>query len=310
MAKQDFIVDIPVNVTEKLPWLSRVKFVLHCIEFALIFLTICIIAPLIADEVKSHGGSSPAPNYTLVVCIFTVTAPIVLVYFPWAYEHQNKFKKFGKFAMKPRTNLIFDAFNVVVWGSAGIAMTVHANSGVDCSDSNMCNLSRTGAAFAWLTCLVWLGSLICTTLVFWNEKSIIQQNLKQSRHDRLQALESQAQQEQDDFDDNAYHRPKYEMEEDDIGGMRPQSFEQARPLQTPPLQPPHHQQGQPAYDPHYQQPAHEGSPFEDPAYYHPPAPQPSAPYDPYDPHQQGLNSGFSMPDPARYGAQTPDPHRI
>ncbi|KAI8064353.1 hypothetical protein BC940DRAFT_306042 [Gongronella butleri] len=299
MAKPGFVVDIPVNVSERLPWLEKVKFGLHCAQIVLIFMTICVIAPLIADEVKAYGGSSPGPNFTIVVCVFTFTAPPLLLYFPWAYEKQNKFKRLGKFALKPRTNLIFAGFNTIVWGAAGIAMTVHSNNSANCADPTMCNLGRAGAAFTWLTCLTWLGCLICTTIVFWTEKQQVQQNIKQNRQDRMEALEAQ---ELDDQPGNDYHRQKYEMDEDDIGGMRPQSFEQARPLQSPAFDSyqQQHQQHQPPPPQHHQQ--YEASPFDDPAYYQPPAPEPSAPYAPYDPHQGG--SGFAMPDHARY---TPEP---
>ncbi|KAI8089973.1 uncharacterized protein BX664DRAFT_334348 [Halteromyces radiatus] len=311
-----FTLEVPVNVPANMPWLSRVKTGFHFAQLAMIFLTICVVAPLISTENKYYGGSQPGPNYTLAICILSIVVPVILIYFPWAYEHQNKFKKIGKFALKPRTNMIFTSFNSVVWATCGIAMSVHANNPSHCAlDSNLqktygddyvsawatqCNLGKATAAFAWLTCIMWIGSWICTMIIFWNEKQIIQQNIKETKQNRLSVLEQQQQQEVGG--NSTYRTPGYYGdEEDDIGGMRPQSFEQARPLHTATPPPPLHHQVPPQ---HY-----ESSPFEDPAYYQPPQHHPNT-YDhqvPYDPPMQ--NTGFSMPDPSHYGSPAPD-HRF
>ncbi|CAO3590527.1 unnamed protein product [Absidia cylindrospora] len=308
-----FTLEVPVNVPANMPWLSRVKMGFHFAQLVLTFLSICVIAPLITTESKYYGGSQPGPNYMLAMSILSVGIPAMLIYFPWAYEHQNKFKKAGKFALKPRTNMIFTSFYSVVWATCGIAMSVHANNAAHCAlDGDLqkeygddyvsawatqCNLGKAGAAFAWLTCLAWVGAWICTMIIFWKEKQTIQQNIKENKQNRLSALEQQ--QPQHGGDDDPFKGGYYNDDEDDIGGMRPQSFEQARPLHTA-TPPPHHP------SPHQLPPQHyESSPFEDPAYYQPPRPH-SGGFDnqvPYDPPVGG--GGFAMPEPSHYTSPQP-----
>ncbi|CAO3609991.1 unnamed protein product [Cunninghamella echinulata] len=303
-------VEVPLNVSKSLPYLSRAKLGFHCAQLAMILLTICVVAPLIATENKYYGGSQPGPNYTIVMSILTIGVPIILIYFPWAYEHQNKFRRIGKFALKPRTNMIFTSFYSFVWATVGIAMTVHANNPSHCAlDSELqknfgddytsawatqCNLGKAGAGFAWMTCLMWVGSLIITFIIFWNEKQIVQQNIKESKQSRISALEAQ---------DNSgdYHQPHHyddDIHEDDIGAVRPQSFEQARPLHDASPHQQHHQQ----YD------ANAASPFEDP-FYRPPPQNQSTNFDyqnPYDPP----TGGFAMPQPGHYQSPPPPEHRF
>lgn len=133
-------------------------------------------------------------------------------------------------------------------------------------------------------------------IIFWNEKQLIQQNIKENKQNRLSVLEEQQQQQ---GGGSPYKAPGYYGdEEDDIGGMRPQSFEQARPLHTV-TPPPHHVPQQ-----HY-----ETSPFEDPSYYQPPAPH-SGTFDHQTPYDPPMAGGFAMPQPSHYGSPAPPEHRF
>lgn len=51
--------------------------------------------------------------------------------------------------MKPRTNLIFTAFNSVIWATAAIAMTVHANDASNCNLDSGLEESDDSYASAW-----------------------------------------------------------------------------------------------------------------------------------------------------------------
>ncbi|KAI8341287.1 hypothetical protein BC941DRAFT_416420 [Chlamydoabsidia padenii] len=305
-----FTLEVPVNVPANMPWLSRVKMGFHFAQFFMTFLTLCVVGPLISTESKYYGGSQPGPNYTLAMGILSIGIPVILIYFPWAYEHQNKFKKIGKFALKPRTNMIFTSFYSVIWATCGIAMSVHSNNPSNCAlDGNLqksygddyvnawatqCNLGKAGAAFAWITCIMWIGAWICTMIIFWNEKQLIQQNIKETKQNRLSVLEEQQHHQQESpFKNPSY----YGDEEDDIGGMRPQSFEQARPLHT--VTPPPHNIPQQHY---------ESSPFEDPSYYQPPPH--SGTFDHQQPYDPPMSGGFAMPQPSHYGSPAPPEHRF
>lgn len=84
--------------------------------------------------------------------IFSIGIPVILIFFPWAYEHKNKFKKLGKFALKPRTNMIFTSFNSVVWVACGIAMSVHSNNPSHCAlDGNLQKEYGDDYVNAWAT---------------------------------------------------------------------------------------------------------------------------------------------------------------
>lgn len=98
---------------------------------------------------KQQGGSQASPNWTLVVAVISWWVPVLLVYFPWMYESKNKFRKIGKFCMKPRTNLIFTAFNSVLWATAAIAMTVHANNASNCNLDSELEKSDDSYSGAW-----------------------------------------------------------------------------------------------------------------------------------------------------------------
>ncbi|KAI8339951.1 hypothetical protein BC941DRAFT_349215 [Chlamydoabsidia padenii] len=179
------------------------------------------------------NGSQPGPNYTLAMTILSIGIPILLLYFPWAYDHHNQFKTIGKFAIKPRTNMIFTTFYSMAWVTCSIAMSAHANNPSHCvldktlqkkhGDDytkawvNQCNLGKAGAAFAWLTCLTWVGAWICTMIILWNEKQLIQQNIKENKQNRQTALE-------EDEEQLGGH--------DVFGGVQSQSLEQARTLHS------------------------------------------------------------------------------
>ncbi|KAI8136663.1 hypothetical protein BJV82DRAFT_638648 [Fennellomyces sp. T-0311] len=333
---QSFNFEMPsVKTPNGMPGVTTIKNILHMLQVLCTFITLCVVAPIIATEIRYYGGSQPGPNWTLFVCIFSMGVPVCLVVFPWIYDKNGKFRRLGKFCMKPRTNLIFTGFYTGLWATAGIAMTVHANNPDHCNlDSELveaddgyagawssqCTCGKVSAGFSWTTCILWLLSLACTLVIFFKEKQLIQKNLKQHESNKQATLQMQQQQQQQESDDDMYGEPAgrhggyrpagyYEDEEgEDLGGMRPQSFEQARPLHdaTPPM--------------HYQQPAPpqpQQSPFDSP--YDPPAADPhrmsygyAQPQPPYDPHggpeQSPFDDFYHAPDPhgAPYG-RSPSP---
>lgn len=137
-------------------------------------------------------------------------------------------------------------------------------------------------------------------------------------------MQQQQQQESDDemYGDTGRHggyraSGYYEdVEGEDLGGMRPQSFEQARPLQDP-IPPPaatHQSPFDSPYDPpenkrmsygyqQYEHPPQPYDPYPDPIQQHQPQP-----YDPYpvDQHQQPYNLHQS-PFDDQYGRHSPEP---
>ncbi|KAI9495122.1 hypothetical protein BDB00DRAFT_734142, partial [Zychaea mexicana] len=157
-------------------------------------------------------GSQPGPNWTLFVGIFGLVVPVCLVVFPWIYDKKGKFRRLGKFCMKPRTNLIFTGFYTGLWATAGIAMTVHSNNPSNCdlagdmeeehgdayrsAWTSQCSCAKVAAGFAWTTCILWLLSLLCTLVIFFKEKQLIQRNLKQHESNKQAVLQMQQQQQQ------------------------------------------------------------------------------------------------------------------
>ncbi|KAG0179948.1 hypothetical protein DFQ29_001456 [Apophysomyces sp. BC1021] len=224
--------ELPVSVPDNMPHVGTAKAWIHVVQV---------------------HGSQPGPNWTLLVAITSIVIPICLVYFPWAYDRQSKFKKLGKFFLKPRTNVIFTSFYSVLWASAGISITVHANNPAHCNfDSALqkdygdeymsawttqCNLAKATAGFAWITCLMWVATLLCTLIIFWSEKQSVRNNMKE--HEMNKQLALNMQQEEDARQYQSAHKSYYNEEESDLGGGRPQSFEQARPLHAP-VPPVHH----------------------------------------------------------------------
>ncbi|ORE13802.1 hypothetical protein BCV71DRAFT_188509, partial [Rhizopus microsporus] len=223
-------------------------------------------------------GGKPAPNYTLFVCIFSLPIPFFLVYFPYMYEHHNKFRKPGKFCMKNRTNLIFCGFNSFLWATAGIATAVHSNDSSNCAvDSSLrktygdsyvsawgtqCNLAKVTTAFVWITCLIWVSTLLCTVIAFWKEKQDIQQRLKEHRMSKQTKLEEDP--------PAGYTRPAYQ--EDD----------------------------------HYQ---HESSPFNDPVQYQQPQYQPHPPYDGHNVGQYQPTNQYHTSPPVQFSPM-PTPQHV
>ncbi|KAI8143022.1 hypothetical protein BJV82DRAFT_669149 [Fennellomyces sp. T-0311] len=200
--------ELPITVPDNMPHLGTVKVWAHLSQVVLTLLTICTVAPVIATEIRFYSGSQAGPNWTLFVAIFTSWIPVLLVYFPWAYDRKNKFKRIGKFCLKPRTNLIFTGFGSLMWAAAGIAMAVHANNPDHCNiDSEraaddgdyasawsaQCNCAKAAAGFAWITCLMWIATLICSVIIFWNEKQLIQKNLREHQQNKQEALAQQEQ---------------------------------------------------------------------------------------------------------------------
>ncbi|KAI9491922.1 hypothetical protein BDB00DRAFT_766313 [Zychaea mexicana] len=210
-----------------MPHLSTVKVWLHLSQIVLTLLTICTVAPVIATEIRFYGGSQAGPNWTLVVAVFTIWIPLLLVYFPWAYDRKNKFKRIGKFCLKPRTNLIFTGFCSLMWAAAGIAMAVHANNPEHCNvDSELadsdgdyasawsaqCNCAKAAAGFSWITCFIWIATLICSVIIFWNEKQLIQKNLRDHERNKQEAASAQQDEEMAESDVMMDHGVEHEEE--------------------------------------------------------------------------------------------------
>ncbi|KAG1240065.1 hypothetical protein G6F68_018024 [Rhizopus microsporus] len=116
-----FKLEVPVDLSERTSGLlDTAKKVLHLVTLATTLLTICVVAPMIATEARYLGGGKPAPNYTLFVAIISLPIPFFLVYFPWMYEHHNKFRRPVIFCLMNRTNLIFCGFNSFLWATADL----------------------------------------------------------------------------------------------------------------------------------------------------------------------------------------------
>ncbi|KAI9282066.1 hypothetical protein BC943DRAFT_329105 [Umbelopsis sp. AD052] len=190
--------NLPINVPASMSSLPTIKFYLHIAQVALTLMTIILVAPVISIEAKYWGGSKAAPNWTLIVGILTLLVPVGMVYFPWAYDRQDKFKVLGKFFLKSRSALVLTVFNSFLWLTAALAMTVHSSDAVNCaldgnlekadgsyaaSWANQCNCGKATAAFAWFTSFAWLGTVVISGLVMYSEKQQIQQNLKNHEMD-------------------------------------------------------------------------------------------------------------------------------
>ncbi|KAI8371928.1 hypothetical protein EDC96DRAFT_500924 [Choanephora cucurbitarum] len=274
-----FKLDVPIDLSEQTTdKLDLAKKIIHLVTGATTILTICVVAPLISTEARYLGAGLPGPNYTLFVALFTLVTPFLLVYFPYMYEHHNKFKRFGKFCMKSRTNMIFCGFNTFLWATAGIAITVHSNNASNCaynSDlteaygadytsawSTQCNLAKVSAAFAWITCILWLVTLGITSINLWKEKTLIQERLNEHRINKQQKLEERRQQEDEEmrvaagyapggrlsggFYEDEYNSQKIHNENSAYAG---EYHNQTSPSPPPPQQQPQQQQHSPFVNP-------------------------------------------------------------
>ncbi|CDS11180.1 hypothetical protein LRAMOSA03443 [Lichtheimia ramosa] len=350
---QSFNVELPVSVPAGLPQSNTIKSILHILQVLCTFITVCVIASVISTEMKFYGSSQSGPNWTLFVALSSLAVPIGLVVFPWIYDKQGKFRRLGKFCIKSRTNIIFTSFYTVFWATAGIAMSVHSGDPNNCTlfgdmreaygDEytnawpTQCTNAKVAAGFSWTTCFLWLGSLLCTLIIFWKEKQTIQQNIKEHEANKQAVLQMQQRDmnQEDMYDEPVVPGRKGDYaatgyyEEDD---MRPQSFEQSRPLhQSPPPPAAHHNPSpygspfdqhqekhdsyggahQQQYDPYPEQPynnhaAAHPSPFDD--YYAHHSPEPPVAQQPYtvpSPPQQHNAGSFTpvpmpMPDHTHY----------
>ncbi|KAG0181683.1 hypothetical protein DFQ28_011736 [Apophysomyces sp. BC1034] len=230
--------ELPVSVPENMPHLATVKLWLHLLQAICTILTVAVVAPIMAIEIRYYGGSQAGPNFTAFVSAFTIAIPLCMVYFPWIYARKNKFKKLGKFFLKPRTNLIFDSFDACLWCAAGIAMTVHANNPTHCNfdsdlqntfgDSyvsawtNQCNCAKAAAGFAWATCILWVATLICSLIILWNEKQLVRQNLKEHEDNKQTSLEMTEE----------YTVPATPMQDEEMASTQPQIYNQGQPSEN------------------------------------------------------------------------------
>ncbi|KAI9254471.1 hypothetical protein BDA99DRAFT_518497 [Phascolomyces articulosus] len=217
-------IDLPVTVPDNMPNLNSIKVWLHIFQFFCGFIALWTVVPVISAENRFYGGSQAGPNWTLVVSLLTIWIPPLLIYFPWMYHRKNKFRRVGKFALKPRTNMIFTAFCSMMWGSAAIAMTVHANNPDNCNIdteraaddgeyesawSIQCNAAKAAAGFSWITCILCLGTLFCSGIILWNEKQLIQRNLREHERSKQEAS-SLAQQEEGVMDPEEHEQHEEE----------------------------------------------------------------------------------------------------
>ncbi|CAO3576557.1 unnamed protein product [Absidia cylindrospora] len=182
--------------------LPRLQSWLHIAQVVFTVLSVSLIAPVIAIQLKFKGASAAGTNYVLFVAIFTFVIPICLVVFPWMYESKNKMKRCGKFFLKPRTNVIFTGFYSLLWLTAGIAVTTYAINPDSCNlDSNIkdagydsawpaqCNCARVATVLVWITCLLWMTTLVMALVVFWKQKQLVQKNLQNIGKTKLETAE-------------------------------------------------------------------------------------------------------------------------
>ncbi|KAI8332094.1 hypothetical protein BC941DRAFT_437518 [Chlamydoabsidia padenii] len=115
-------------------------------------------------------------------------------------------KRCGKFFMKPRTNLIFTSFYSLLWVTAGIAATTYALNPDTCNlDSNInadgyesgwtaqCNCAKVAMVLVWITCVLWIITMVMALVVFWKQKQM-------SYHNHQQVVKLQ--QESEELDNN------------------------------------------------------------------------------------------------------------
>ncbi|KAI9319292.1 hypothetical protein BX666DRAFT_2092990, partial [Dichotomocladium elegans] len=267
------------------------------------------------------------PNWTLFCCLFSIGVPAGLVAFPWIYKKNGKFKKLGKFCIKPRTNMIFTSFYTLVWASAGIAMSVFSNDPNNCAIfgdmeeaygdeylnawPTQCNNAKVANGFSWTLCILWLMSLLCSLIILWKEKQIYQDNNKQYDQSRQNALQQKQQL------DEEYARPlNYTPSPSPAPHTQPSPFDSPYDMHIQQQQ--QQQQQQQPYDPYPEQPfsAVHTSPFQDPHYaQYSPEPPHNPAYVAPSPPQGHPPGGYSptptpmpMPDPTLYHSSTPDPN--
>ncbi|CAO3587631.1 unnamed protein product [Absidia cylindrospora] len=182
--------------------LLHVKTWIHILQVISTLLSVSMVAPVIAVQLRFKGSSAPGPNYVLFVIVFTFLIPIFLALFPWLYETKNQMKRCGKFFLKPRTNLIFSGFYSLLWMTAGIAITTYSFNPDTCTlDSNQkandyssawtaqCNCAKAAVAFVWLTCLLWIITLFMAIIVFWKQKQLVQKNLQHMANAKPETVE-------------------------------------------------------------------------------------------------------------------------
>ncbi|KAI9024433.1 hypothetical protein CLU79DRAFT_747162 [Phycomyces nitens] len=203
---RSLVLELPINVPNNMPHIGTVKTCLHVLQAVCTILSVAVIAPIIAIEKKYYGSSQTGPNYTLFAIIISTVTPIFLIYFPWMYDRKAKFKKLGKFCLKPRTTIVFSTFYSAIWMFAGIGMSVHATNATNCDiDTDLqetygdtynrdwtsqCNCAKAGVAFAWTICLLWLSTLICSGIILWNEKQWMRKNFQEHRMNKQNALQT------------------------------------------------------------------------------------------------------------------------
>lgn len=180
------LIELDIDTPNSLPSLGVYKIGLHFIQTLFSFITMCIVASVISIERYYTGSSQAAPNYTLVVSLFSLLISIPLAIFPWS-KYRNHLVPVRNFFLRPRTTVIFTCFLTFGWFAAMISMTVHANSTKNCaldeklqkSDGGyasswmkQCNSSKAAAAFSWLSFFLWLATAVASVILLWHEKKL------------------------------------------------------------------------------------------------------------------------------------------
>ncbi|KAL0075040.1 hypothetical protein J3Q64DRAFT_1385228 [Phycomyces blakesleeanus] len=268
---RSLVLELPINVPNNMPHIGTVKTWLHILQAICTILSVSVVAPIIAIEKKYYGSSQTGPNYTLFAIIISTVTPIFLIYFPWMYDRKAKFKKLGKFCLKPRTSIVFSSFYSTIWMFAGIGMSVHATNANNCSiDTDLeetygdtynrdwtsqCNCAKAAAAFAWTICLLWFSSLICSGIILWNEKQWVRKNFQEHKSNKQNALQTHESKHEETLSVDDYGS-KLENGSPPFQHAQLTGSNQVSPYATPVNQTPntyqnyHHQQVDPAITPY------------------------------------------------------------
>ncbi|KAI7863990.1 hypothetical protein BDF14DRAFT_1839113 [Spinellus fusiger] len=192
IAKQSLVPELPVHVPENMPYLGSLNTLLHMLQTIITLLCICVVVPVLVIEIRYYGTSQTGPNYTLFATLISLIVPLFLIYFPWMYDRKNKCKTLGKFCLQPRTVFVLSIFYAMLWLLAGIAMTVHTHTASHCAIdpklevsfgqsytsawAHQCRCATVVMLMAWTLCVLWVASLLGSSIILWNEKQWMARN--------------------------------------------------------------------------------------------------------------------------------------
>lgn len=146
------------------------------------------------------------------------------------------------------------------------------------------------SGFAWITCLLWLSTLLIVGISFWGERSIVQQRLNEHRISKQNKMEEMRKQQEDEESHYQASGRVYEEE----GSPFADQYQQHSPYQQQQHSPYQQQQHSP-----YQQPEHSPyqSPFADPVNTNSASPQHPNVFDSNTPGQYATPGFSPMPQP-------------